>query len=78
MANSTHVITDLGTLNANNFTTASEAKAHSLDDVDLDGMAATAQAAGQDLVRALKLIAANTDAADPQLTLTNNILGTLS
>jgi hypothetical protein len=41
-------------------------------------MAGTAAAAVADLKRALRLIAANLDAADPALTLTNNILGTLS
>ncbi|MGA2002952.1 MAG: hypothetical protein ABSG70_06210 [Terriglobales bacterium] len=78
MANSTEVITDLGTLAGSTFTPASAAKAHATDDVDLNGMAATALAAGTDLKRALRLIAANLDAADPALTLTNNILGTLS
>jgi hypothetical protein len=41
-------------------------------------MASTAAATGADLKRALRLMAANLDAADPALTLTNNILGTLS
>lgn len=78
MANSTEVITDLHTLAGSTFTAASLAKARTTDDVDLAGMAGTASASGTDLKRALRLIAANLDSADPALTLTNNILGTLS
>jgi hypothetical protein len=78
MANSTEVITDLHTLAGSTFTAASVTKAHGTDNVDLTGMASAAAIAGADLKRALRLIAANLDAADPALTLTNNILGTLS
>jgi hypothetical protein len=78
MANSTQLITDLHTLAGSTFTAASLAKAHATDNIDLAGMAGTAAAAVADLKRALRLIAANLDAADPALTLTNNILGTLS
>ncbi len=78
MANSTQVITDLHTLAGSTFTAASLVKAHTTDDPDLAGMASAAAAACADLKRALRLIAANLDAADPALTLTNNILGTLS
>ena len=78
MANSTEVITDLHTLAGSTFTAASLAKAHATDDIDLAGVASAAAASGGDLKRALRLIAANLDSADPALTLTNNILGTLS
>jgi len=78
MANSTELITDLHTLAGSTFTAASLAKAHATDNTDLAGMAGTAAAAGADLKRALQLIAANLDAADPALILTDNILGTLS
>ncbi|MGA6986880.1 MAG: hypothetical protein WBZ01_12565 [Terriglobales bacterium] len=78
MANSTEVITDLHTLAGSTFTAASVAKAHATDNPDLAGMASGAAAAVADLKRALRLIAANLDAADPALTLANNILGTLS
>jgi len=78
LANSTQVITDLHTLAGSTFTAASQTKAHGTDDIDLVGMANTAEAAGADLKRGLRLIAANLDAADPALTLVNNILGTLS
>jgi hypothetical protein len=78
MANSTELITDLHTLAGSTFTAASLAKAHATDDTDLASMASTAAAAGAGLKRVLQLIATNLDAADPALTLTNNILGTLS
>lgn len=78
MANSTTVITDLHTLAGSTFTAASLAKARATDDTDIAGMASAAATAGADLKRALRLIAANLDSADPALTLTNNILGTLS
>ncbi len=78
MANSTQLTTDLHTLAGSTFTAASLAKAHATDNTDLAGMADTAAAAGADLKRALQLIAANLDAADPALALTDNILGTLS
>jgi len=78
LANSTQVITDLHTLAGSTFTAASQTKAHATDDIDLGGMANTAAAAGAELKRGLRLIAANLDAADPALTLVNNILGTLS
>ncbi|MGA7080509.1 MAG: hypothetical protein WBQ43_10050 [Terriglobales bacterium] len=78
MANSTHVITDLHTLAGSTVTAASETKALATDDIDLVGMANTASVAGTDLKRALQLIAANLDPADPALTLVDNILGTLS
>jgi hypothetical protein len=78
MANSTEVITDLHTLTGSTFTTASITKAHVTDNVDLAGMASAAAAAGAELKRTLQLIAANLDTADPALTLTNDIIGTLS
>lgn len=78
MANSTEIITDIHTLAGSTFTAASIAKAHATDDIDLAGMASAAAAAGAGLKRTLQLIAANLDSADPALTLTNNILGTLS
>jgi hypothetical protein len=78
MANSTEVITDLHTLAGSTFTAASVAKAHATDNPDLASMASAAAAGGAGLKRALQLIAANLDSADPALTLTNNILGTLS
>jgi hypothetical protein len=78
MANSTQLITDLHTLAGSSFTAASNSKARATDDTDLAGMASTAAAAGTGLKRTLQLIAANLDAADPALTLTNNILGTLT
>ena len=78
MANSTEVITDLHTLAESTFTAASVTKAHGTDNPDLVGMASVAAASGASLKRALQLIAANLDSADPALTLTNNILGTLS
>ena len=78
VANSTQLITDLHTLAGSTFTAASLTKAHATDNIDLAGIASTAAAAGADLKRALKLMAANLDTADAALTLTNNILGTLS
>jgi hypothetical protein len=78
MANSTQVITDLHTLAGSTFTAASLTKAHSTDDTDLAGMASAAFAAGTELKRTLQLMAANLDPADPALTLTDNVLGTLS
>ncbi len=78
MANSTEIITDLHTLAGSTFTAASITKAHATDDLDLAGMASVAAAGGAGLKRALQLVAANLDSADPALTLTNNILGTLS
>jgi hypothetical protein len=78
MANSTEIITDLHTLAGSTFTAASITKAHATDKVDLAGMASAAVAGAAGLKRALQLIAANLDPADPALTLTNNILGTLS
>jgi len=78
MANSTELITDLHTLAGSTFTAASVTKAHATDNTDLTGMASVAGAAAAGLKRTLQLIAANLDAADPALTLTNNILGTLS
>jgi hypothetical protein len=78
MANSTALINDLHTLAGSTFTATSVAKAHATDNIDLAGMAGTAAAAAADLKRALRLIAANLDTADPELTLANNILGTLS
>jgi len=78
MANSTELITDVHTLAGSTFTAASVTKAHVTDSIDLAGMASAAAVAVADLKRALRLIAANLDAADPALTLTNNILGTLS
>ncbi|HSZ61027.1 MAG TPA: hypothetical protein VK828_04485 [Terriglobales bacterium] len=78
MANSTQLITDLHTLAGSTFTTASLTKAHATDDTDLVGMASAAFAAGTGLKRTLQLMAANLDTADPALTLTNNILDTLS
>jgi len=78
LANSTQVITDLHTLAGSTFTAASQTKAHATDNIDLGGMANTAAAAGAEVKRGLHLIAANLDAADPALTLVNNILGTLS
>ena len=59
MANSTEVITDLHTLAGSTFTAASIAKARATDDPDLASMVVTAAAAGADLKRALRLIAAN-------------------
>jgi hypothetical protein len=78
MANSTQLITDLHTLAGSTFTAASLTKAHATDNIDLAGMASTAAGAGAGLKRTLQLIAANLDSADAALTLTNNILGTLS
>ncbi len=78
MANSTQLITDLHTLAGSTFTAASLTKVHATDNTDLAGMAGTTATVGADLKRTLQLIAANLDAADPALTLTNNILGTLS
>ncbi len=78
MANSTEIITDVHTLTGSTFTAASVTKAHATDNPDLAGMASVAAAAAAGLKRVLQLIAANLDAADPALTLTNNILGTLS
>ncbi|MFY9906190.1 MAG: hypothetical protein WBD45_24515 [Terriglobales bacterium] len=78
MANSTQLITDLHTLAGSAFTAASITKAHATDDTDLVGMASAASAAGTELKRTLQLMAANLDSADPTLTLTNNILGTLT
>jgi hypothetical protein len=78
MANSTQLITDIHTLAGSTFTAASLTKAHSTDDTDLVGMASSAAAASTGLKRTLQLMAANLDPADPALTLTNNILGTLT
>jgi hypothetical protein len=78
MANSTEIITDVHTLAGSTFTAASITKAHVTDNIDLAGMASAAAAASAGLKRTLQLIAANLDAADLALTLTNNIIGTLS
>lgn len=77
MANSTAVITDLATLDATAFSSASLSKAKAAG-MDIDGMAELATVGAADLKRLLKLIAANCDSGDAQLTLTNNILGTLA
>ncbi len=78
MSNSTQVFTDSHTLAKASFTSASETKAKATDNIDLTGQASSvAEAIGQ-AKRGLQLIANNLDAADPQLTLANNILGTLS
>ena len=80
MANSTHVITDLKTLATTAFTAASVQKSEASggDNLSLAGMANGAFEDGSALKNALELIAANCDSADPQLTLANNILGTLT
>ncbi len=77
MANSTQVETDLGTFAKSTFTAASLQKAASRG-LDLTSMANGAMIAGGDLKRILTLVANDLDAADPALTLANNILGTLS
>ncbi len=78
MANSTKIISDLHTLAGSTFTAASINEAHATGNVDLAGMASAAAADGADLKRALQLITADLGSADPALTLTNNIHGTLS
>lgn len=80
MANSTHVITDCNTLAGTAFSAASltKAKSASGDNIDIAGMAISATAHAANLKNVLTLIANACDAGDAQLTLTNNILGTLS
>jgi hypothetical protein len=74
VVNSTAVITDLKTLRTNPFTTASDTRS----DCDLTGMASAALKSAEECKRALQLIAANCDSADPQLAAVANIIATLS
>ena len=78
MANSTHVITDATTVDATAFTAASLTKSTHTDNLDLDGMAHSALVALCEAKQLLAAVASNLDAADPNLVVINNILGTLS
>jgi hypothetical protein len=78
MSDSTHVLADTQTLAKTSFTPASITKAMTTDDVDLVGEATAVFVAISEARRALELIIANLDAADPQLVLANDILGTLT
>jgi len=77
MANSTALITDLGTLNTNAFSAATLTKAKGKG-LDIVGMTNSAALGAAEVKRALTLIANACDAGDPQLTLANSILGTLA
>ncbi len=80
MPNSTAVITDAETLAASTPTALSQAKSMTVsgEDQDLTGMISAALEALYQARRILTTAKAGLDAADPMLTLTNNILGTLS
>jgi hypothetical protein len=77
MSNSTQVFTDSHTLAKASFSSASQTKAKTTDNVDLVGEAWAVAEAISHAKRGLQLIASNVDAADPQLTLVNSILATL-
>jgi hypothetical protein len=76
MANSTAVITDATTADNGAWTTATNQKA-ATKGLDVDGNMHSVVQGLQDARNLLRLVAAAC-AADPQLTLINNILGTLS
>jgi hypothetical protein len=77
MANSTAVLTDSKTLSTSAFSAATLAKAEAAG-IDVKGMAGEAALKAAELKRCLTQIANACDSADGQLTLANNILGTVS
>jgi len=77
MANSTAIGSDTQTLNTTAFSAATLTKAKD-EGMDIIGMANAASLKAQELKTCLQAIAAGCDAGDGQLTLTNEILGTLA
>lgn len=74
---STHLITDTKTLaHTTPYTAASIAKAQAAG-LDITGMTMSALKALEEFNRALTLIAANTDSADPQLALIQDLQAAL-